>query len=122
VAAAIEVSLAIVTAEPGLRDRLRQLALCLRTRLAAAGIEVPDGSSQIVPVVIGDNRQAISVAERLQAEGFDVRAVRPPAVPAGTARLRIAANVGLDEATIDRFVSALAAAIPEATRCSVVSS
>ena len=48
------------------------------------------------------------MARALQAEGFDVRAIRPPSVPAGTARLRVSVNVGLsDETVIERFADAL---------------
>jgi 8-amino-7-oxononanoate synthase len=58
----------------------------------------------------------------MQAEGFDVRAIRPPTVPAGTARLRVSVNTGLDEALVDRFVQLLVAAMKEAGVCSAVSS
>ena len=73
-----------------------------------AGLSVPRGASQIVPVLLGENERAILVAQSLQAQGFDVRAIRPPTVPAGTARLRITVNVGLTDETLDRFATALA--------------
>ena len=62
-----------------------------------------------MPVVIGENDRALAVAAALQAEEFDVRAIRPPSVPAGTARLRLSVNVGLSEELLDRFASVLSA-------------
>jgi 8-amino-7-oxononanoate synthase len=50
----------------------------------------------------------------MQAAGFDVRAVRPPAVPAGTARLRVSVNAWLTEEIMDRFAAALERAIGQA--------
>ncbi len=94
----------------------------LRAQLSDAGVAVLPGSSQIVPVVLGDNDRAVAVAQALQSQGFDVRAIRPPSVAPGTARLRITVNVGLAEATIRRFVDALAAAVKGSARCSAVSS
>jgi 8-amino-7-oxononanoate synthase len=119
-AAALEASLASVAREPERRERLMHLARDLRAQLSEAGIAVPPGSSQIIPVMLGDNDRASVVAQALQAQGFDVRAIRPPSVAPGTARLRITVNVGLDEATISRFVVALAGAVRESARCSAV--
>jgi len=48
------------------------------------------GADYIVPIMLGADAAAVAAAERLQAAGFDVRAIRPPSVPPGTARLRIA--------------------------------
>ena len=61
----------------------------------------------IIPVLIGENERTILIAQALQAQGFDVRAIRPPTVPAGTARLRITVNVGLTDEILDRFAAAL---------------
>ena len=57
-------------------------------------------------------KRATAVARELQRAGFDVRAIRPPSVPAGTARLRIAVNEGLTEGVLDEFVEVLAALKP----------
>ena len=105
VAAALEASLGAITREPERRERLLARSRYLRERLDSPG------SSQIIPVVIGDNRRAVKVARALQREGFDVRAIRPPSVPQGTARLRVSVNEGLSEAVLDRFVDALHAAL-----------
>ena len=120
-AAAIDASLEIVEREPERRQRVTARAMQLRRRLADAGVAATAGVSQIIPVVIGGNEQAVAVAAQLQAEGFDVRAIRPPTVPPGTARLRISVNAGLSEATIDRFAVAVAAAMRGVGLCSAVS-
>jgi 8-amino-7-oxononanoate synthase len=121
-AAALEASLAIVAGEPERREQLMRLSRDLRVQLGAEGLAVPEGSSQIVPVVLGDNDRALTVARSLQSQGFDVRAIRPPTVAPGTARLRISVNVGLSGATIRGFAAALAAAVRESARCSAVCS
>jgi 8-amino-7-oxononanoate synthase len=111
VAGALDASLAVITAEPQRRERLRHLARYLRDALGEGGTEVPSGDSQIIPVIIGENDRTLAIASHMQAQGFDVRAIRPPTVPEGTARLRIAVNIGLDELTIDRFSQTLAACL-----------
>ena len=83
---------------------------------------MPPGDSPIIPVVVGDNRRALMIADAMQAAGFDVRAIRPPSVPEGAARLRLTVNVGLDEACLDRAAATLAAAMCETLPCPVASS
>lgn len=70
------------------RARLHDNAACFRRTLHGAGVESP-GDDYIVPIVLGDDGRAVAAASSLQAAGFDVRAIRPPTVPVGTARLRI---------------------------------
>jgi 8-amino-7-oxononanoate synthase len=108
VAGALDASLSIVAGEPDRRETLRGLAARLRARLHDAGLSVTHGTSHIIPVLLGENDRAILVARSLQAQGFDVRAIRPPSVPAGTARLRVTVNVGLTDEIVDRFATALA--------------
>lgn len=104
-AAALEAALEVIAEEPDRRERLLSRARYLRGLL-----EIP-GTSQIIPVILGENERAVAVAVKLQAAGFDVRAIRPPTVAPGTARLRVAVNEGLSEATLDRFSEALRAAL-----------
>jgi 8-amino-7-oxononanoate synthase len=108
VAAALIASLDIIVSEPERRARLASRVSRLHDALMANGLALPCEPSHIVPVVIGDNDRAVAAAGALQAQGFDVRAIRPPSVPAGTARLRISVNAMLDDDTIDRFAAALA--------------
>jgi 8-amino-7-oxononanoate synthase len=119
---ALDASLTVIRDEPDRRERLLARSAYLRDRLTRASIDIGGSTSQIVPVVIGDNDAAVAVARAIQAEGFDVRAIRPPSVPSGTARLRVSINAELSEATLDRFVGVLTAALQEAGRCSAASS
>ena len=86
-----------------LLDRARRLA----SALAADGWDTCGAGSQIVPVVIGKNEDTISAAEHLQRGGFAVRAIRPPTVPAGSARLRFSLTAAISQAEIDRLQKSL---------------
>lgn len=116
IAAALDASLEILASEPHRRRRVQELSLALRTMLAGHGLHIGRSESQIIPVLLGENDRAKTVAAELQREGFDVRAIRPPTVAPGTARLRISVNAQLDEAILQRF----AAAVQKATLCSAV--
>lgn len=111
VASAIDASLTVVEQEPERRERVRELAATLHRHLGRAGIPIGTGASHIVPVFIGDNEAAMTIAEMLQRDGFDVRAIRPPTVPAGTARLRISVNANVTGGQIDSFARSLTSAM-----------
>ncbi len=91
-AAAVRAALGVLRNEPARRTLLWE-----RVRLAEAALGVSTGS-QILPIVIGDDARAMAIAAVLQAQGFDVRGIRPPTVPAGTSRLRIAITLNAGEA------------------------
>ena len=59
-------------------------------------------------VMIGDNARALRIADRMRARGFDVRAIRPPTVPEGTARLRLSITLNVTEDQIADMVQSLA--------------
>ena len=119
---ALMASLDVVRDEPERRERLRKNAAHLRDRLRASGVGVAAGDSHIIPVHIGLNETALAIAASLQVEGFDVRAIRPPTVPEGTARLRVSVNVGVSLSMLDQFARLLAFALREAGVCSAASS
>jgi 8-amino-7-oxononanoate synthase len=70
--------------------------------------------SQILPVILGDNARTLRIAQQMQAAGFDIRAIRPPTVPANTARLRISVTLNVELSTVSRMLDRLATVIAEA--------
>ncbi len=85
----ISEALSIVAGEDERRRHLRLLSEYLRVELNSRGFDTSRSESHIVPVVLGSNDTALSVAQSLIDRGFGVKAIRPPTVPAGTARLRL---------------------------------
>ncbi len=69
------------------------------------------GSDYIVPILLGDDARVVGVANRLQEQGFDIRAIRPPTVPSGTARLRVCIHANHEPKTLQDAAAAIAAAI-----------
>jgi 8-amino-7-oxononanoate synthase len=106
VATALCESLAILREEPERRTRLASLAAHARQAIRKQ-LGLPTPHSQILPVIIGESDPAMRIAEMIQTAGFDVRAIRPPTVPAGTARLRISITLHLDESSIDALMYAM---------------
>jgi adenosylmethionine---8-amino-7-oxononanoate aminotransferase len=107
--AAAAAALEIVAAEPERRRALWARAEQLRKGLADLGFKT-SGESHIVPLLVGDNAAALGLADALYARGVFVRAIRPPTVPPGTARLRLTPMATHTEAQIDRALAAFAEA------------
>jgi 8-amino-7-oxononanoate synthase len=63
-------------------------------------------------VILGSEERALAAAAALRERGFFVRAIRPPTVPAGTSRLRVAQSAGLTDVQVDGFLGALAEVLP----------
>ncbi len=105
-------ALEVVANEPERAARLHALVRRAEARLAPLGIAA--SGSQIIPGLIGDNARTMRIADALRAAGFDVRGIRPPTVPHGTARLRIAITLNVDEPEVDAMADALTAAMAAA--------
>jgi 8-amino-7-oxononanoate synthase len=99
VAAAIA-ALDFIEANPAYAAR----PLALARRFTAA-LDLPDATSPIVPLIVGDAGKALKISEQLQAAGFLVAAIRPPTVPEGTARLRFTFTAAHQEADLDRLAA-----------------
>lgn len=92
------------------REQLHRNAELFRSELVRRGVSAL-GSEYIVPVIIGEDSPAVAAARQLQNQGFDIRAIRPPSVPTGSARLRISIHADHDAATLIRLAEAVAAAV-----------
>ena len=73
------------------RRALHETSLLFRRELERQGLPLL-GTEYIVPVVVGDDGEAARVAREIQGKGWDVRAIRTPTVPDGTARLRLSVH------------------------------
>jgi 8-amino-7-oxononanoate synthase len=105
-------ALDVVAAEPARRARLAALGARLGGGLAALGFDVSRVASPIFPVVLGTEARALAAAGALRERGYFVRAIRPPTVPRGTSRLRVALSAAHTDAQVDGFLAALAEILP----------
>ncbi|HVB33791.1 MAG TPA: 8-amino-7-oxononanoate synthase [Patescibacteria group bacterium] len=100
---------AAVTAARGMdaeRLHLQSISQRLCDGLREEGFDISSCDSQIVPLIIGTNQAALAWAESLREEGFAVRAIRPPTVAPGRARLRFSLTAALAESDIERLLRA----------------
>ncbi len=104
-ASAVRESLRILADEPDRRERLSALIAFAERTLAPCGV-TPTGS-QILPLIIGADAPTMRLAAALQAAGFDIRGIRPPTVPPGTARLRVSLTLNVGEAEIAALAETL---------------
>ncbi|MCG8908831.1 8-amino-7-oxononanoate synthase [Pseudomonas sp. DP-17] len=108
VACATLKSLELLRAESWRRDRLNGLIARFRAGAQAIGLELMDSPTPIQPILIGGSAQAMALSAELRQRGILVGAIRPPTVPAGTARLRVTLSASHTEAQVDRLLLALA--------------
>lgn len=109
-AACVRAALTLVESADDRRAALRQRVAAAH-RLAQARCGLDGSGSHILPVIVGANARALAIAARLRRAGFDIRAIRPPTVPQGTARLRIALTLHQTEDEIAEMIDHLAAAL-----------
>ncbi len=109
-AAALE-ALAILRESPSRPRVLQGRVASFRQRARALGIPLTDSTTPIQPIMIGDDARALAIGRTLQSAGLYVRAIRPPTVPEGTARLRITLTHDHTDEQFDRLTSVLADAL-----------
>lgn len=108
VAAATLKSLEIIRGEPRRREHLHALIAQFCRGAEQLGLPLMDSPSAIQPLHVGSAEQALALSEKLAARGFWIGAIRPPTVPAGTARLRITLNATHTAEQVNRLLDALA--------------
>ncbi|WP_035881249.1 8-amino-7-oxononanoate synthase [Cupriavidus metallidurans] len=119
VAHALLTSLEIIAGEEGRSRRahlaglIAQLRVGLAVLAAQAGWSLGESETAIQPLIVGDNAAALALSAALEAEGIRVGAIRPPTVPAGTARLRITLSASHSAADVTRLLEAIARAVPQ---------
>jgi glycine C-acetyltransferase/8-amino-7-oxononanoate synthase len=84
-------ALELLEQRPHRVERLAANARALRRSLAAEGFQVPEGDMHIVPLIVGEERDTMRLCQAAIEQGVFAQAIRPPTVPAGTSRLRLAA-------------------------------
>lgn len=107
IAAALLASLTLIEQSDDRRVHLRDLINGLQTRLADLPWRLLPSLTAIQPLLIGENQPAVELSGQLFQRGLWVPAIRPPTVPAGTARLRISLSAAHTAAQLDALVTAL---------------
>ena len=114
VAAATRAALAVSQRETWRREKVLALARRFRDGIAARGhaarlapLSSTGTLTPIQPVILGDEARALAASKALELQGFLVTAIRPPTVPAGTARLRVTFSAAHEETQVDALIDAL---------------
>jgi 8-amino-7-oxononanoate synthase len=115
-AAATRVSLRLVRTEEWRRARLCTLVARFRAGAAQLGLTLMDSRTPIQPVMVGDSGAALALADALREQGVVITPIRPPTVPAGSARLRVTFSAAHNEGHVDRLLSAFEAIRADHTR------
>jgi len=111
--ASLRLAIAMDRQRGQLHARSRRFASALRSQ----GWDTGNSTTQIVPALIGGNDETLAAADFLQQEGFAVRAIRPPTVPRGSARLRFSLTTGTAEDELLRLENSLHHWREHACRC-----
>jgi 8-amino-7-oxononanoate synthase len=117
--AAAMAALDLLSEQPRRVEKLQRNGAALRAALGDHGMPVPDWNTPIVPLIVGGASDAVSASERALERGVFAQAIRPPTVPEGTSRLRLAVMASHTRSELREAASLLAAAVPAAARGAV---
>lgn len=105
-------SLELLRTEHWRREQLAALIKQFRAGAQALGLELMDSFTPIQPILIGDSGRALRLSQLLRERGVMVTAIRPPTVPAGSARLRVTLSAAHSEAQVQLLLQALEQCYP----------
>ena len=105
-------SLELLRSEHWRREHLNALIKRFREGAQAIGLELMDSATPIQPILIGDSGRAMQLSQMLRERGLLVTAIRPPTVPAGSARLRVTLSVAHSLEQLELLLEALAECWP----------
>jgi 8-amino-7-oxononanoate synthase len=105
-------ALELLRSQPQRVDKLQRNARVLRQALEAEGLSSGHSETQIVPLVVGDASAAVAACEKALRKGVFAQAIRPPTVPEGTSRLRLAVMASHTGAELRQAAKILAAVVP----------
>jgi 8-amino-7-oxononanoate synthase len=103
----IEASLELIPGMDQKRKKLHRNIEYMRGGIEEAGFSTGHSKSQIIPIIVGDDRKTIDLSNHLEERGFLATAIRPPTVPKGSARIRITLSSEHNKSQIDTFLTAL---------------
>jgi 8-amino-7-oxononanoate synthase len=106
-------SLELLRGEHWRREHLNQLVARFRAGAAAIGLQLMDSATPIQPILVGDSGRALRLSQMLRERGLLVTAIRPPTVPAGSARLRVTLSAAHSVEQLDLLLEALAECWPQ---------
>ncbi|MDE2197214.1 MAG: 8-amino-7-oxononanoate synthase [Gammaproteobacteria bacterium] len=110
-AEAARAALRLAQADSWRRQHLQALIRRFRAGATQLGLPLLESMTPIQPLLLGETQKALTVSEKLRQRGVLAVAIRPPTVPAGTARLRITLTAGHSEIQVDQLLDALAFAM-----------
>ncbi|HLM09390.1 MAG TPA: 8-amino-7-oxononanoate synthase [Thermoleophilaceae bacterium] len=114
--AAAMAALELLREQPRRVEKLQRNAGVLREGLAAAGLPAGEDETPIVPLIVGPAAPALAAAERALERGIFAQAIRPPTVPAGTSRLRLAVMASHTKSELREAAAVLAGCVPAIAR------
>lgn len=105
----IEASLELIPEIDSERKQIKANIELMRTGVQDIGYSTGDSESQIIPILLGKEQEALGLAEYLEEQGFLAKAIRPPTVPKSSSRIRITLSSKHTKAQINNFVKVLSA-------------